>query len=103
LRALAWRGKVNSMCRMTFAATAALPVLSPIGAVLAQQGPGRNLYRLRIGTLGEPGAQAAAAEGGDWKAIRIAIATPRSASLSGVEAARSTWAPVTPPRSTSGV
>jgi hypothetical protein len=91
------------MCRMTFAAVAALPVLSPIRAVLAQQVSGRNLYQIPIGTLAETGPLAAPAEGGSWNVNKIALAMHRSTSLCGVEAASSTWTPVTPPRSTSGV
>jgi hypothetical protein len=61
------------MCRMTFAAIAALVVLSPIHGVRAQQVPGRDLYQFPLGTLAEPGAMATAAGGGFWNPATIAL------------------------------
>jgi hypothetical protein len=61
------------MCRMTFAAIAALAVLSPIHAVGAQEVPGRDLYQFSLGSLAEPGAMATAAGGGFWNPATIAL------------------------------
>ena len=58
---------------MTFAAIAALLVLSPTYVLRAQQVPGRDLYQFPLGTLAEPGAMASAAGGGFWNPATIAL------------------------------
>jgi hypothetical protein len=61
------------MCRMTFAAVAALAVLGPLRAAESQQVPGRDLFQFPIGTLAEPAALASAAGGGFWNPATIAL------------------------------
>ena len=63
-------GKLNLMCRMTFAAIAASAALSPLGA---QQVPGRDLFQFPLGTLAEAPALADAAGGGFWNPATIAL------------------------------
>jgi hypothetical protein len=61
------------MCRMTFAAVAALAVLGPLRSASSQQVPGRDLFQFPIGTLAEPAALASAAGGGFWNPATIAL------------------------------
>jgi len=61
------------MCRLTFAAVAALVALSPPRGLGAQQVPGRDLYEFPLGTLAEPAALAAAAGGGLWNPATISL------------------------------
>jgi hypothetical protein len=61
------------MCRMTFAAVAALVVLGPIDSLEAQQVPGRDLYQFPLGTLAEPAALAVSAGGGFWNPATLAL------------------------------
>ena len=61
------------MCRLTFAAVAALVVLSPVVDLQAQQVPGRDLYQFPLGTLAEPATLATAAGGGLWNPATIAL------------------------------
>jgi hypothetical protein len=75
LRELARRAKLNFMCRMTFAAVAALVVLSPFHGLQAQQVPGRDLYQFPLGMLAEPASLAAAAGGGFWNPATLALRT----------------------------
>jgi hypothetical protein len=61
------------MCRMTFAAVAALAVLGPLRAAAGQQVPGRDLFQFPVGTMAEPAALASAAGGGFWNPASIAL------------------------------
>jgi hypothetical protein len=61
------------MCRMTFAAVAALAVLGPLRAAASQQVPGRDLFQFPIGTLAEPAALAADAGGGFWNPATLSL------------------------------
>jgi hypothetical protein len=61
------------MCRMTFAAAAALSALMIACPLLAQQVPGRDLYQFPLGTLAEPAALATAAGGGFWNPATLAL------------------------------
>ena len=63
-------GKLNFMCRMTFAAIAAAAALSPLKA---QQVPGRDLFHFPLGTLAEAPALASAAAGGFWNPATLAL------------------------------
>ena len=63
-------GKLNRMCRMTFAAVAVAAALSPLQA---QQVPGRDLFHFPIGTLAEAPALATAAGGGFWNPATLAL------------------------------
>ena len=63
-------GKLNFMCRLTFAAIAAAVALSPLQA---QQVPGRDLFTFPLGTLAEAPALATAAGGGFWNPATIAL------------------------------
>jgi hypothetical protein len=62
------------MCRMTFAAVAALVVLAPLTAASAQRVPGRDLFLFPLGTLAEPATLAVAAGGGFWNPATILLA-----------------------------
>ena len=64
---------LNFMCRITFAAAAALSASLAVRPALAQQVPGRDLYQFPIGTLAEPAALASAAGGGFWNPATIAL------------------------------
>ena len=70
LRRVATPGKLNFMCRLTFAAVAAAAALSPLQA---QQVPGRDLFFFPLGTLAEAPALATAAGGGFWNPATIAL------------------------------
>ena len=70
LRRVFSRGKLNSMCRLTFAALAAAAALSPLHA---QPVPGRDLFTFPVGTLAEAPALAAAAGGGFWNPATVAL------------------------------
>jgi hypothetical protein len=61
------------MCRMTFAAAAALSAMVVSRPLLAQQVPGRDLYQFPLGTLAEPAALATAAGGGFWNPATLAL------------------------------
>src|SRR5215212_3426893 len=61
------------MCRMTFAAVAALAMLGPLGVAAAQQVPGRDLFKFPLGTLAEPAAFASAAGGGFWNPATLLL------------------------------
>src|SRR5215217_7379440 len=61
------------MCRMTFAAVAALAVLGPLRAAVSQQVPGRDLFQFPIGTMAEPPALASAAGGGFWNPATLSL------------------------------
>jgi len=61
------------MCRLTFAAVAALVALSPPSGLGAQQVPGRDLYEFPLGTLAEPAALAVDAGGGLWNPATISV------------------------------
>jgi hypothetical protein len=61
------------MCRMTFAAAAALSALVVSCPLLAQQVPGRDLFQFPLGTLAEPAALATAAGGGFWNPATLAF------------------------------
>src|SRR3982751_5236845 len=61
------------MCRMTFAAAAALSAMLVSRPLLAQQVPGRDLYQFPLGTLAEPAALATAAGGGFWNPATLAL------------------------------
>ena len=63
-------GKLNFMCRKTFAAIAAVVALSPLHA---QEVPGRDLFLFPLGTLAEAPALATAAGGGFWNPATIFI------------------------------
>ena len=58
------------MCRKTFAAIAALAAFAPLRA---QQLPGRDLFRLPLGAMGEAPALATAAGGGFWNPATLAL------------------------------
>jgi hypothetical protein len=64
---------LNLMCRLTFAAAAALIAIAPSRSLGAQQVPGRDLYQFPLGTLAEPAALATAAGGGFWNPATIAL------------------------------
>jgi hypothetical protein len=70
LRRVLSPGKLNFMCRLTFAAVAAVAALSPLQA---QQVPGRDLFTFPLGTLAEAPALASAAGGGFWNPATIAL------------------------------
>lgn len=70
LRADRAPGKLNFMCRMTFAAIAAAAAMSPLEA---QQVPGRDLFYFPLGALAEAPALASAAGGGFWNPATIAL------------------------------
>jgi hypothetical protein len=70
LRQVIYPGKLNFMCRLTFAAIAAAAALSPLHA---QQVPGRDLFTFPLGTLAEAPALASAAGGGFWNPATIAL------------------------------
>jgi len=61
------------MCRMTFAAVAALALLAPARAASSQQVPGRDLFQFPLGTLAEPAALAEDAGGGFWNPATVAL------------------------------
>jgi len=61
------------MCRMTFAAVAALVALCPFRPASTQQVPGRDLFQFPLGTLAEPAALAVAAGGGFWNPATLAL------------------------------
>jgi len=61
------------MCRLTFAAVAALVVLAPFGAASGQQVPGRDLFLFPLGTLAEPATLAVAAGGGFWNPATLLL------------------------------
>ena len=72
-------GKLNFMCRLTFAAVAAAAALSPLHA---QQVPGRDLFTFPLGTLAEAPALASAAGGGFWNPATIALPSSERALFS---------------------
>jgi hypothetical protein len=61
------------MCRMTFAAAAALSALAALRPLPAQEVPGRDLYQFPLGTLAEPSALASASGGGFWNPATLAL------------------------------
>jgi hypothetical protein len=70
LRRVSRPGKLNLMCRLTFAAVAAAAALSPLQA---QQVPGRDLFTFPLGTIAEAPALASSAGGGFWNPATIAL------------------------------
>jgi len=70
------------MCRMTFAAVAALVALVPFRAASAQQVPGRDLFLFPLGTMAEPATLAVAAGGGFWNPATILLQPGNRALLS---------------------
>ncbi len=70
LRAEPAPGKLNFMCRMTFAAIAAATAMSSLEA---QQVPGRDLFQFPLGALAEAPALASAAGGGFWNPATLAL------------------------------
>jgi hypothetical protein len=79
LRGVFSPGKLNFMCRLTFAAVAAVAALSPLHA---QQVPGRDLFTFPLGTLAEAPALASAAGGGFWNPATIALRSSERALFS---------------------
>jgi len=63
-------GNLNLMCRLTFAAVAAVAALSPLHAQVV---PGRDLFTFPLGTLAEAPALATVAGGGFWNPATIAL------------------------------
>jgi hypothetical protein len=64
---------LNFMCRMTFAAAAALSASVLSRPLAAQQVPGRDLYQFPLGALAEPASLASAAGGGFWNPATLAL------------------------------
>ena len=64
---------LNFMCRMTFAAAAALSALVLSRPLAGQQVPGRDLFQFPLGTLAEPAALASAAGGGFWNPATLSL------------------------------
>jgi hypothetical protein len=64
---------LNFMCRMTFAAAAALMATALACPLAAQEVPGRDLYQFPLGSLAEPSALATDAGGGFWNPATLAL------------------------------
>ena len=73
---------LNFMCRMTFAAAAALMATALACPLSAQQVPGRDLYQFPLGALAEPAALASDAGGGFWNPATLALQAPSRLLLS---------------------